>query len=81
MHDITKAIEILRNQGVKIETDPSGKFTNVYTVSLPSGEYDLREQHLIYLQTEGKLSPEGIEELHRDITKRHEESIKRRNKS
>jgi len=77
MFDVSKAIEILHEQGVKITTDPTGRHTNVYTVSLPSGEYDLRDQHLIYLQTEEKLNPEGIEELHREITKRNEEPIKR----
>jgi hypothetical protein len=77
MHDVKKAVEILHEQGVKITVDPSRRLANIYTVSLPSGEYDLLDQHLTYLQTEGKLNTNGIEELHRDITKRNEKSIKR----
>lgn len=77
MHDVRNAVETLRKQGLKITVDRSGKHTDVYTVSLPSGEYDLRGQHLIYLESEGMLSPDGIERLHRDITSRNEEKIKR----
>jgi len=78
MHDVRKAVDILHEQGVKITVDLTKKQDNVYTVSLRSGEYDLLEQHLIYLQAEGKLSPDGIEELHHEITKRNEKSIKKK---
>ncbi|MGA2887654.1 MAG: hypothetical protein ABSE51_06345 [Terracidiphilus sp.] len=69
MHNVSNAIETLVRQGLKIEVDPTGKFANVYTVYLPSGKYELNDQHLIFLERENKLNIDGIEELDRNIKK------------
>jgi hypothetical protein len=75
MHDVRKALEILKQQGVRVQVSVDADGHRQYSIDSHDGGYILRSQHLINLQENGKLSLSGIRELHEEIKKLNEEAL------
>jgi hypothetical protein len=63
--EVADAIETLKQQGIVITVDPSGREPGVYVATAPNGEkYEFDSAGLLNLKAKEKLDLEGLQDVH-----------------